>query len=168
MQPSISAFQIGLESSEYIDTNYDYPFGLASFHILCPFDGDTTTIRQYFYGVQGSEQDVVRKWMPDGSYKTIPNYNLYGMPVGEDIVFLVEYQITDGGEFDDDGIADGVVRDPSGPGLPTAISSANSSIELAETGHRSSFYLSVAGLLIVISLSLIFSSKLSPKYSRIK
>lgn len=152
---SITGFQIGAEASEHADNDFDYPLGLASFHILCPNDGDTATIRQYFYGVEGSEAYSVRKWMPDGSYREFPDYQLLGMPVeGNGIVFLVEYQITDGGEFDDDGTVNGIIVDPSGPALPTGnnsdpSNSAGNNSPLSNTGQTLVLIYAVAGLLIV-------------------
>ena len=137
---SISAFQVGSEATDHADAGFDYPMGLVSFHIVCPNNGDTATIRQYFYGVEGNENYSVRKWMNDGSYQEIPGYNLFGMPVEDQIVFLVEYQITDGSEFDDDGVADGVIVDPSGAALAAtttdnASNGANSSDPLSNTGQ---------------------------------
>lgn len=150
---SITGFQIGSEASEHADADFNYPMGLASFHILCPNDGDTATIRQYFYGVEGNNTYSVRKWMPDGSYREIPGYNLLGIPVsGHGVVFLVEYEITDGGEFDDDGTLNGVIVDPSGPALSANSTSGQTSNGLAETGQSSTFIAIISGILIASSL----------------
>lgn len=160
---SISGFQIGSEASDHSDADFNYPMGLASFHILCPHDGYTATVRQYYYGVEGSDSYSVRKWMPDGTYKEIPGYHLLGTPInGHGVVFFVEYQITDGGEFDDDQVANGIIVDPSGAALSVAAqSSANST--LAGTGQNTGLLIAIAASLLSFSgLLIVFkSSKLS-------
>jgi hypothetical protein len=135
---SIAGFQVGAESSQNPDSNYSYPFGLAGFQITCDNNGDTARIRQYYYGVEGSELYGVRKWRGGNTYQQIPAQNL-GMPVNNSVVFLIEYNITDGGEFDDDGVANGIVVDPSGAAL---LSEQNS--ELASTGVNIWAYLTLA------------------------
>ncbi|HRV75819.1 MAG: fibronectin type III domain-containing protein [Candidatus Nomurabacteria bacterium] len=150
---SIAGFQVGSESSEKADSQYTYPMGLASFHITCDEPGTTATIRHYFYGVEGSETYTLRKWMPDGSYKAFLDYNLLGLPLEEQTVFFVQYQITDGGEFDDDGTADGVVRDPSGLAQLDNIQTLESN-ELASTGSSSLIYLFFSLALIIYGVKL--------------
>ncbi len=116
----IENFQIGSESSEQPDVEYDYPMGLASFWIHCENSGDTAQIRHYYYGIEGSELYSVRKWMNDGTYREIPGYQPLGALIGGEVIFMTQYEITDGGVFDDDGNQDGVVRDPSGAALRVA------------------------------------------------
>lgn len=136
---SIANFQVGGESAEKPDTNYTYPFGLVSFHITCANPGDTATIRQYFYGVEGSDNYSVRKWTSDGGYREISGYHDLGTPINGDIVFLVQYQITDGGQYDDDGSVNALIVDPSGAALPVTSSGAGSSAtnsSLASSGDN--------------------------------
>lgn len=162
---SIENFQIGGESADDGDDDYQYPFGLASFHIICENPGDTATIQQHYYGVDGSDAYSVRKWGPDNQYRDIPGSQNLGQPIGDDIVFLVQYQITDGGEFDDDGVADGRIVDPSGAALAEADEpsiDANSSFDdesnLAETGINAEIiYLTISGF---IGIGLVFTIKL--------
>lgn len=116
----IENFQIGAESSDVADSGYDYPMGLASFWIHCADSGDTARIRHYYYGVEGNENYSVRKWMNDGSYREVPGSRPLGALVGSDVVFMTEYEITDGSVLDDDGNQDAVIRDPSGAALPVA------------------------------------------------
>lgn len=157
---SITGFQIGSEASEYADADYNYPMGLASFHILCPHDGDTATIRQYYYGVEGNNTYSVRKWMPDGSYREIPDYILQGIPIsGHGVVFLVEYQITDGGEFDDDQIVNGIIVDPSGAAQSAAQQGSTPSSSLASTGQNT-MLISLLGILLMLSSGLLKRAKI--------
>lgn len=121
---SVVNFQIGAESSQDPDVGYDYPGGLSSFWIVCSTPGQTATVRQYYYGIAGNETFTVRKRI-NNQYTEIHGAQIFGMPVGSDVVFLVQYEITDGGEYDDDGIVDGVIRDPSGAAIPTPILDQN-------------------------------------------
>jgi hypothetical protein len=149
---SIAGFQVGAESPEVSDKQFDYPMGLLSFQITCENPGDTAVIRQYFYGIEGTNQYVLRKWMPDGSYRTLPGYMLMGMPVeNHGIVFLVEYEITDGGEFDDDGEVNGVIVDPSGLALAAGTSDTAEENGLASSGAEF-MWLYVATSLLVLSI----------------
>jgi hypothetical protein len=146
---SIENFSLVNESISQPDTGYDYPFGLADFQTTCTSHGDTATIRQYYYGVEGDDIYTVRKFLPNGTYKTIPGYDLLGSPINGDIIFFVQYDITDGGEFDDDGTANGVVVDPSGAGVVTAAASNSSSASLASTGQSPL-------TLLILSIALLF------------
>jgi hypothetical protein len=133
---SIAGFQVGSESSEYPDTGYSYPFGLAGFQISCASSGDTATIKHYYYGIEGSDRYSVRKWLPDGSYTTITGAQNLGALIDGQVVFLTQYEITDGGDYDDDGTANGVIVDPSGAALEQDLEadSAASPSLLANTG----------------------------------
>lgn len=139
---SIEGFQIGSEAGgDGADGAYRYPFGLVGFHIICEGQGETAQIRQYYYGVEGSDQYTVRKWRGGNNYQQIPAQNM-GTPIDGEVVFLVEYSIIDGGEFDDDGLANGVVVDPSGAALRDNTQSGSQSSggsPLAGTGDSTLF-----------------------------
>jgi hypothetical protein len=154
---SVAGLQVGSESSEKPDIGYSYPFGLAGFYITCAENGDTARIRQYYYGVEGSELYTVRKWMNDGSYREISGAQPLGMSVDDDVVFLVEYNITDGGEYDDDSTQNGVVVDPSGAALAdgqtAAIAAASS--PLASTGQSTLGYLKASLALALIGVAVL-------------
>lgn len=151
---SIENFQIGGESSGQSDKNYDYPMGLASFWIRCENPGDTANVKQYFFNNQGSQDYTVRKWMNDGTYVEIPDYEKYGMLL-DTPVFGVEYDLTDGSSFDDDGEENGLIIDPSGPALPVGVvdsDSSSTSSSLAETGEDTRWFVYLAATLIATPL----------------
>ena len=139
---SVGNIQIGAEpDGADADEKYSYPGGLTGFRITCPHDGDTATIQQYYYGMSGNEKYTVRKWKSGTGYITIDGARPLGQPIGDDVVFLVEYQITDGGQYDDDSEVNGVIVDPSGAALPVANEQGNdgntvsaTSSGLADTG----------------------------------
>lgn len=147
---SIKNFQIGSESTGQADKNYDYPMGLASFWIQCENPGDTTNVKQYFFNNQGSQDYTVRKWMNDGTYAEIPDYEKYGMLI-DTPVFVVQYNLTDGSTFDDDGEENGLIIDPSGPALPITATDSNvsgPSSSLARTGQPGQSLLYISFVLI--------------------
>ena len=69
--------------------------------------------------------------------------------VGSNTVTTVTYTITDGGTNDIDGVANGVIVDPTGPGVAGADTS-DSGGDLAETGSVA-FYAIIGGSAIVIT-----------------
>lgn len=153
----IENFQIGSESSQQPDPDYDYPMGLASFWIHCANAGDTARIRHYYYGVEGSDKYSVRKWMNDGSYREIPGYEPLGALIGNNVIFMTQYEITDGSIFDDDGNQDAVIRDPSGAAVRAVQAAAtsansNSSTSLANTGTNMGALITAIATLIGTSL----------------
>ena len=114
---SVTNVQVGAETGGSLaDIAYDYPAGLTAFHLNCDTHGATATVAVYYYGNIGSISNLVqRKW--SNSYTTIPGAVFSTVTIGGQNVIKVVYQITDGGELDEDGVANGVIVDPSGPGL---------------------------------------------------
>lgn len=163
---SLEAVQVGGETDDPADPNYDYPMGLTSFQATCQNPGDTAQIRQYYYGVESSDSFSVRKWMNDGSYAEIPGYNLLEMPLDADAsVFYVQYNITDGSTYDDDGEENGLIFDPSGVAILAASnggSASNSDNDrLADTGISTTQTALVAASLIGAGLVTLYSSRLN-------
>lgn len=162
---SISGVQNGGEPDDPADPDYNYPGGLTSFRILCPHDGDTATIMQYYYGIEGNENFTVRKWNGN-AYVEIPGAMPLGQPIGGQLAFLVEYQITDGGQYDDDGEANGIIVDPSGAAVPISQNTQSSSqdevnqntVYLAKTGASQRVFILISAVLIIFSYRYIFST----------
>ncbi len=155
---SIDGFGVREESAEQSDTGHIYPMGLTSFEITCDNPGDTARIRQYYYGVEGNDEYSVRKLKSDGSYKEIPNFDLLGALIDGETVFLVQYNITDGEEYDDDGEANAVIVDPSGPALVD-----DGSATLANTGVSASNISIIAFTIMLCAVALLINSnRISP------
>ncbi len=103
------------------DSGYSYPEGLMSFSVECPEDGEgnsqTVTVTQYFYGLS-SDNVVARKYNSDtGAYSTIEGAVISEEIIDGQTVTKITYQVTDGLELDEDGAYNGIIIDPSGPGL---------------------------------------------------
>lgn len=104
------------------DNAFDYPIGLLSFTLICEDSGDTATITQYYYeDTLEMDQLVLRKYNPTTQeYMTINDVDLTMENIGGDDVIVAEFEITDGGIYDGDGVANSVIIDPSGLGLNSA------------------------------------------------
>ncbi len=96
------------------DVNYEYPAGLMDFSIDCGTPGFVATISQYYYGVD-DDDFIVRKYNPTTKeYFTVADAVISFTTIDGNPVTLATYQVTDGGELDLDGEANGVIVDPAG------------------------------------------------------
>lgn len=103
------------------DSGYSYPEGLMRFTAECPEDefgnSQTVTVNQYFYGLS-SDGVIARKYNSDtGTYSTISGATISELTIDGRTVTKISYQVTDGLELDEDGAYNGIIIDPSGPGL---------------------------------------------------
>jgi hypothetical protein len=91
------------------------PAGLISFSVTVPHDGDSADVTIYLYGtlaanMQWYKWNAISGWQPyPASFGTTVAGNTY-----------VELTLTDGGEGDADGLANGLITDPSGAGTVAA------------------------------------------------
>lgn len=166
----IDSVIIAPESANTVaDNDYDYPAGLMDFTIDCGqgFSGETVTVQQYYYGDLAADNVVIRKYDPTtNSYQAIAEASTVSTEIGGFPVLVATYDITDGGPLDLDGTADGVIIDPSGPGV-SLVGDSNEDLEdllgggsqdpsdLASTGRSvMSLYL-IAGTIIPLSLFMV-------------
>lgn len=112
---------LGAESANSVgDGEYTYPAGMMNFTITCSAPGGTSTVTQYFYGAYDAAKVVARKYnSTNGTYQTISGATLSNVTIGGEAALKIEYQITDGGVLDQDGLANGIIVDPAGPALLT-------------------------------------------------
>ncbi|MBF0105567.1 MAG: hypothetical protein HQM16_09610 [Deltaproteobacteria bacterium] len=123
---SITAVAQNAVSTYGTDTDYEYPVGLTAFTIDCANAGDTATIVLYYH-VSSDDYDSTdweaRKYI-DSVFEEIPNATFSTTTVGAETIATLTYQVTDGGDLDSDGTADGVIIDPAGPAIATATTTA--------------------------------------------
>ena len=82
----------------------------------------------------------------------IPGAVIETRTIGGTDVTVIRYSLTDGSQFDEDGLENGVIVDPSGPAV-LAVQENNSAIsELGETGAAITSGLVLGAGLIVASL----------------
>lgn len=124
------------------DTGKVYPYGLVDFSLNCS-RGDTVTVTKYVFVDDRPTSYVLRKYNPNTeAYTDVTGSTITSQAVGSARALVSTYAITDGGEFDDDDTANGVIVDPVG--LATTAS-------LANTGEN--IWLYGAGILSILGVS---------------
>lgn len=122
------------------DPDYQYPVDLVDFCLLVPSFGATTTVTLTFE-TDRSPSDVTARKYNSGtdSYTTIQDADISATTLNGNPALQLIYDISDGGELDSDGIANGEILDPVG--LAVALDSGRapggdtlSDGELAATG----------------------------------
>jgi hypothetical protein len=116
---TIAAASAVAESSlSTADAGYDYPNGLINFTANCGTPGFTASVSALFYG---GVVTTPRKYNPTThGYMSIPSPSIDTVLaqtfIGGQSVALISYLVTDGGPYDADGTANGVIVDPVGFG----------------------------------------------------
>jgi len=109
-----SASSVSETSIPVRDEDYSYINGLMDFTLACGTPGFTSTIKQYYYNVPSSDL-ILRKYDPNtNTYSTIQEAVIEQTEISGNIVTIVTYDVTDGGELDTDGEVDGNITDPAG------------------------------------------------------
>lgn len=104
------------------DPGFGYPAGLVNFELDCGTPGFTTEIKIYGYGLSGSDY-VLKKYNPNTQgYTYLEDATIVSTSIGGQNVLVGTYSLTDGGEFDLDGEANGVIVDPVGFAIPEVTS----------------------------------------------
>ncbi len=167
----VDSVLIAPESANTVaDDDYDYPAGLMDFTIDCGqgFAGETLTVEQYYYGDLAAEDVVIRKYDPTtDTYQVIDGASVISTEIGDLPVLVATYNITDGGSLDLNGEEDGVIIDPSGPGINLASGETGgennneaslSQDELADSGINMSVTLLLSAILASLgSLALVLN-----------
>ena len=112
---SNSSVSSSAESTSAVDVAFNYPAGLLSYIASCPYVGFTTTATIYDFGTFDPATAVLRKYNSAlGTYTTVAGATFSTVTIGGQAALKVEYSITDGGELDQDGVANGIIVDPVG------------------------------------------------------
>lgn len=106
------------------DGDYKYPLGLSDFSLTCSTPGASTDITIYYDKLYDTTSWKARKFI-GGSYKPLTGAVFGAATVGSSTVTTLSYTLTDGGPLDADGVADGVITDPAGPGVTGAITTTS-------------------------------------------
>ncbi len=96
------------------DTGYNYWTGLVNFAADCGDPGYTSSVTLYFYGTS-QDNLVLRKYNNNtNGYFNVPEATVTNEVINGQSVIVAAYNITDGGELDMDGEANGIIVDPVG------------------------------------------------------
>lgn len=150
---SITAASVNAEdSNSETDPEYVYPLGFLGFTIDCGDPGYTAAITAYFYDTE-DDNYVLRKYHSDtDAYTTVAEASLAEATVAGSPVITASYQVTDGGELDVDGVADGSITDPVGLGAQT------SSI-LGSTGRSVIQFIVISAVLVVTATGVLWAKR---------
>jgi hypothetical protein len=112
---TISAASNAAESANTVgDSGYKYPAGLMNFTTDCGTPGYSTEVLLYFFGTV-NENFVLRKYHPGTyAYATVGSAVISQSVVGGQTAAKAVYRVTDGGDLDTDGAANGTIVDPVG------------------------------------------------------
>lgn len=102
------------------DAGFTYPAGLTNFTLNCGNPGDSATVTLYYYGVDSTGMTLRKYNELTNEYKTVSGAVLSSVIIGGQQATKVVYDVTDGGELDQDGIANAVIVDPAGLALASA------------------------------------------------
>lgn len=99
------------------DDAYDYPLGLHGFKVSCATVGGSVAVTYYWDKVYDVSKWTYRKFnAATNKYIDFNSQVTYGTAViGGTTVTTVSYSVTDGGQYDGDGVANGEILDPIGP-----------------------------------------------------
>lgn len=129
------------------DKSFEYPLGIAGFTIEGVPDGTTHTMTLYFESDQHAEDFIVRKLnLEKNTFRTVDNAVLSNVTKNGKPAIKVSYQITDGGELDMDGVANGSITDPVGLAKKKNL--------LVDTGTFTIFS-SLASILLIVGVILV-------------
>jgi hypothetical protein len=96
------------------DGNYEYPYGLTDFTLNCS-RGDTVDITKYIWDNVTPDGFQVRKYNPEtNQYVTVQDSTITTETIAGAQGLKLTYSITDGGQYDDDQTANGIIVDPVG------------------------------------------------------
>ena len=123
------------------DANYNYPIGIVDFSITCDSSGETAEVTLYSFTSDVSASDIIpRKYNRNtGEYIDIIDAEVSQVSIDGQIAIKIVYDVTDGGELDEDGSSNGVIVDPIGlaQSVPTgSISSGGSSSRSQKTTNK--------------------------------
>ncbi len=101
-------------STSNADGNFQYPLGLLNFTLECGTPGATITVEAYHFDTNESNL-VLRKYNSvSKKYWTIQDAVIEKLNIGGVPTIKAVYKITDGGDLDLDGEANGTIVDPVG------------------------------------------------------
>lgn len=124
---TLSSASVKPSSTYGTDGAYNYPLGMTDFTASCTGVGDSTTIKLFFDKTYDTSKWTARKVI-NGIFKTVPGAVFGTASVGGKNVTTLTYTVTDGGELDADGTANGTIIDPAGPAVLTGASAPNTGL----------------------------------------
>lgn len=144
---SLKGIRVLSKSSLGINDDHDYPVGLLDFGVDCSGAGDSTEVTIYYDKVYDTSRWIARKYI-DSAFQNLPGATFGTANIGGTQVTTMTYTLVDGGPLDTDGVANGRIQDPAGPGVVLAETTDG------DTGLGTENELAETGTSVVLSMSL--------------
>lgn len=120
------------------DPTAEYPVGLVDFKVQCTNPGESSNVTIYYSQQYDTSNWKYKKYnsVTGNVYADITNIVTFGTAVvGANTVTTASFTVTDGDPAtDEDGVADGIINDPSGPAITSTLSTGSGSIATASGG----------------------------------
>lgn len=155
------------------DSQYEYPYGLIDFNLKCTING-SAQIEAVLFTDDDASQFVLRKYIANNnSYVTVDSAVITNETINGHPAVKAVYTLVDGGQYDDDEVANGLVVDPVGfaveqaspsetiPSPLTQKNQSNVTGSLPATGYNAvqlavySILLCLVGMILMLSSHLI-------------
>lgn len=105
---------VDVSSIQVNDNGFKYPYGLTDFSLNCS-RGDTVDVTMYIHKDDDPSGYKPRKFRSNNNtFVELPNATVGTEVLGASKAIKLTYSIEDGGDYDDDGLANGVIVDPVG------------------------------------------------------
>jgi hypothetical protein len=145
---------------EVQDEAYDYTSHFVGFTLTGCDVGGTTTMRFIFTGSFDPASTIVRKYNSiTHEFATVENAVVSATTLNDLPALDVRYEITDGGELDQDGEANGIIVDPVGlAGITAANGTTDDSLANSGTDNRAIMLLAF-GIISTMPLILVTDRK---------
>jgi hypothetical protein len=147
---AVTEFSVAAEGSlPTQDNTASYPVGLNDFTVDCANPGDTALVKVIYSQAYNTSGWVYKKYNPaTQTYTDMTGVVTFGTTlVGGVNVTTATYSVTDGGQYDQDGTANGVIVDPAGPAVLGA--------SLADTGASTLIYSIIGGALAAAAVTVL-------------
>jgi len=99
---------------EQQNENYYFPHGVISFKVICDTPGASAEVKLYLDDLYNTSSIELQKYSDKSGYSKIKDVKITEFEAQNGPVSLLSYEITDGGELDEDGKVDGIITDPVG------------------------------------------------------
>lgn len=141
---AIDILQEGWDGNQ--DEEFDYENGMMDFTASCNAPGLTTTVTQYYYGVDGIDFSPRKYNTTTGEFLPISGSTILPNTISGGSVAVLTYSVTDGGILDEDRLTNSAIEDPAGLGSEVTNTKDDS---LSNTGQSAVFYSAIAALLML-------------------
>ncbi len=157
-------------AAAFEDIGKNYPFGLLSFTVEGVMSGEMVEMQAYFFTDLAKDGFTARKFESNTSkYSDLPGSVITESTVGGVPALLLQYSVQDGGDGDEDNLANGTIVDPVGlsiNNLSEVKNLSNSTSSLAKTGSNQEIFIVLSSALLTLSAGVSLAQIVAKLFSR--